>query len=47
LKRVIENGLPDTTMSAWKSVLSPEEIDALIAYISRAFFPVDKTPSGQ
>jgi mono/diheme cytochrome c family protein len=27
-------------MPAWGSVLEPREIDAVIAYISRAFHPV-------
>ena len=37
LRTVIRDGLPGTTMSAWKSVLSDDQIDALIAYIDRAF----------
>jgi len=40
LKQVIENGLPGTTMSAWKNVLQPEEIDSIISYINKAFYPV-------
>jgi len=40
LRHVIENGLPGTTMSAWRSVLNAKEIDAIIAYISRAFYPL-------
>ncbi|MDX8410809.1 MAG: c-type cytochrome [Mariprofundaceae bacterium] len=40
---VIRKGLPDTTMSAWESALSTEEISAIIAYISRAFHPVVKS----
>ncbi len=40
LKHVIEEGLPETSMPAWKSVLTEEEIEAVIAYISRAFHPV-------
>jgi len=40
LKHVIENGLPGTTMSAWKNVLQPEEIDSIIGYINKAFYPV-------
>lgn len=38
LREVIRFGLPDTSMPAWKDVLSPEQIDALVAYIDRAFF---------
>jgi cytochrome c oxidase cbb3-type subunit 3 len=40
LVRSIAEGLPQTSMPAWKSVLSAAEIDALAAYISRAFHPV-------
>jgi len=40
LAGVVKDGLPDTSMPAWKSVLSDNDIDALIAYISRAFHPV-------
>ena len=40
LKHVIENGVPGTTMSAWKNVLQPEEIDSIIGYINKAFYPV-------
>ena len=37
LEAVIRDGLPDTSMPAWKSVLSESDILAVIAYISRAF----------
>jgi cytochrome c oxidase cbb3-type subunit III len=37
LAAAIRDGLPDTSMPAWKSVLTPAEIDALVAYIGRAF----------
>jgi len=37
LRRVILEGLPGTTMSAWKQVLSATEIDAVIAYIFKVF----------
>ena len=47
LKKVIENGLPGTTMSAWKSVLSTEEISAVIAYISRVFYPAQESVTAQ
>lgn len=40
LRRVIRDGLPDTSMPAWKSVLSDRDIDSVIAYISKAFHPV-------
>jgi cytochrome c oxidase cbb3-type subunit 3 len=42
LKEVIRDGVVDTPMSAWKTVLSDEEIDAVIAYIVRAFHPIDE-----
>jgi cytochrome c oxidase cbb3-type subunit 3 len=41
LTHVIKEGLPETSMPAWKSVLNDEDIRAVIAYISRAFHPVD------
>ena len=41
LKQVIRNGVKNTPMSAWKKVLSDEQIDAVIAYISRAFYHLD------
>ncbi len=37
LKTVIQEGLPGTTMSAWKNVLNNEQIESIIAYINRAF----------
>jgi cytochrome c oxidase cbb3-type subunit III len=40
LAGVIREGLPDTSMPAWKSVLTDAQIQALIAYISRAFHPL-------
>lgn len=40
LANAIREGLPETSMPAWKSVLNDAEIQALIAYISRAFHPV-------
>lgn len=41
LKEIIRNGVKNTTMSAWKTVLSDEQIDAVIAYIDRAFHHLD------
>jgi len=38
LVRVIGEGLPDTAMPAWKQVLDSAEIEALAAYVERAFF---------
>ena len=43
LTAVIEEGLPDTSMPAWKSVLSKAEIQDVIAYVSRAFHPLEKS----
>ena len=37
---VIDNGVEGTTMSAWRSVLSDEEIDAIAAYVMKAFVRV-------
>jgi len=42
MELVIRKGLPDTTMSAWESALSAEDITAIIAYINRAFHPIPK-----
>jgi len=39
LTTVITNGLSDTTMPAWGGVLTPGEIDAVAAYVLRAFVP--------
>lgn len=40
LANVIRDGLPETSMPAWKSVLSEVDIQAIVAYISRAFHPL-------
>ena len=40
LKSVIKEGLPNTSMPAWKSVLNDSDIDALLAYVGRAFHPI-------
>lgn len=40
LRTVIQEGLPDTSMPAWKSVLTDQEIEAIIAYVGRAFHPL-------
>lgn len=40
LRGVIRNGLPGTTMPAWKSVLSAAQIDAIVVYINKAFHPL-------
>jgi cytochrome c oxidase cbb3-type subunit 3 len=38
LRKVINEGLPGTSMPAWKSVLSEQDIESVIAYVSRAFY---------
>ena len=40
LAATIREGLPNTSMPAWKSVLSPEEIASVVAYIAKAFHPL-------
>lgn len=40
LSAVIRDGLPGTSMPAWKSVLADDDIPALVAYIARAFHPL-------
>jgi len=40
LARVIREGLPGTTMPAWGSVLDATQIAAVVAYVSRAFYPL-------
>lgn len=40
LAQAIREGLPNTSMPAWKSVLKDDDIAAVVAYISRVFHPV-------
>ncbi|MBL8488042.1 MAG: c-type cytochrome [Rhodocyclaceae bacterium] len=40
LARTIAEGLPDTSMPAWRDVLKPAEIDAIVDYVARAFHPL-------
>lgn len=40
LVETIRTGLPGTSMPAWKSVLSAREISAIVAYVSKAFYPL-------
>lgn len=42
LSGVIREGLPGTSMPAWKSVLSEAEIRAIVAYVNKAFHPLAK-----
>ena len=46
LARSISEGLPGTSMPAWKGVLAAGDIEALMAYISRAFHPVAGIAAG-
>tara|TARA_R110002167_G_scaffold12233_2_gene52315 strand:- start:13417 stop:14394 length:978 start_codon:yes stop_codon:yes gene_type:complete len=41
LKMIIRDGVVGTSMPAWKSVLEENQINALVEYISRAFYPVN------
>ena len=41
LVSVIRDGLPETTMSAWKNVLSDQQIQAVAKYVIRAFLSAD------
>jgi len=40
LSATIREGLPGTSMPAWKSVLSNKEIAAIVAYVAKAFHPL-------
>ncbi len=42
LTKVIAEGLAETTMPAWRGVLNVDEIDAVAAYVMRAFVPHDE-----
>jgi len=44
LKAVIREGLPGTSMPAWKYILREPELNDLIAYVKRAFGRREKTP---
>ncbi len=41
LRKVIREGLPGTSMPAWKSVFSLKQIDSIIDYIDVAFNPIE------
>lgn len=45
LAAVIRDGLPQTSMPAWKAVLPEPDIQALISYIARAFHPLAASPA--
>jgi cytochrome c oxidase cbb3-type subunit 3 len=38
ISHAIREGLPNTSMPAWKDVLTERDIESLVAYISRAFY---------
>lgn len=40
LHKTIREGLPGSSMPAWGGVLKPAEIDAIVAYVARAFYPM-------
>lgn len=40
LSHAIREGLPGTSMPAWKQVLAQRDIDAVVAYIDRVFHPL-------
>jgi len=42
LRETIREGLPNTSMPAWKTVLDNAEIGAIVAYINKAFHPLKK-----
>jgi cytochrome c oxidase cbb3-type subunit 3 len=44
LRQRIRDGLPGTSMPAWRQVLTATEIDALAAYVERAFFRPGPAP---
>ena len=41
LIQVIREGIPGTSMPAWKSVLDAADIHAIAAYVNRAFYPMN------
>jgi cytochrome c oxidase cbb3-type subunit 3 len=41
----VREGLPNTSMPAWKSVLSLQEIEAVADYVNRAFHPLRTVPA--
>lgn len=44
MEQRILHGIPGTSMPAWKDVLGPEEIAAIVAYIRESFQPGPPTP---
>ncbi len=41
LRRTLRDGLPGTSMPAWRAVLTPADIDSVSAYVERAFLRRD------
>jgi cytochrome c oxidase cbb3-type subunit 3 len=44
MEQRVLHGIPDTSMPAWKDVLEPEEIAAIIAYIRESFSSIEDAP---
>ncbi len=44
LRTVIREGLTGTSMPAWKSILSEQQVEDVIAYVARAFHPLATEP---
>ena len=42
LAATISEGLPNTSMPAWKSVFNAEDIAAVVAYVAKAFHPLSE-----
>ena len=40
IAHAIREGLPGTSMPAWKRVLSENDVAAIVAYIHRVFHPL-------
>ena len=41
---VVQDGLPNTSMPAWKNVLTTKQIEAVADYVDKAFHPLRGTP---
>ncbi len=40
LAKIIRDGVPNTSMPAWRNVLRPDEVEAVVCYISQTFGPI-------
>jgi cytochrome c oxidase cbb3-type subunit 3 len=48
IRHAIREGLPNTSMPAWKNVMSEHDIQSVVAYISRAFYRLnDERPDSR